>query len=80
MPSLEFGPCSASPIATAACTVACLESHRTMRRYALLACSWSVGCLTRCLGLALGIRCMPCDVGLGLRWLWLRWGRTCFRV
>jgi hypothetical protein len=33
-----LGPCSASPLATAASTVACLESGRTMRRYALLAC------------------------------------------
>ena len=35
---LDLGPCSASPLATAASTVACLESGRTMRRYALLAC------------------------------------------
>jgi hypothetical protein len=28
---LDLGPCSASPLATAACTGACLESRRTMR-------------------------------------------------
>ena len=43
---LDLGPCSASPLATAASTVACLESRRTMRRYALLACLWSVGCVS----------------------------------